>query len=160
MENTSDDVMPLIFESLSEADTAALGAALDLYFSTFHHDFSLPRVRFLTLAQSLEAYHRATMPGKYMADEDYSRGLRQRLSAAIPENDPAISSDFGRAPRSTKESIEQGSTYRVAEETVAYHPLEFAVYGRGKGSCSRCHGALEEIRLGNRSTVFCPRCQV
>ena len=58
------------------------------------------------------------------------------------------------------ESIAQGSTYRVAEETVAYHPLEFAVYGKGKGSCNRCGGALEEIRLGNRSTVFCSRCQV
>ena len=58
-----------------------------------------------------------------------------------------------------RESIDQGSTYRVAEETVAYHPLEFAVYGRGKGVCSSCGGALEEIRLGNRSTVFCPRCQ-
>ena len=58
-----------------------------------------------------------------------------------------------------QESIEQGSTYRVAEETVAYHPLAFAVYGRGKGRCTRCNGALEEIRLGNRSTVYCPRCQ-
>ncbi len=58
-----------------------------------------------------------------------------------------------------EESIEQGSTYRVAEETVAYHPLEFAVYGRGREKCSRCAGTLEEIRLGNRSTVFCSRCQ-
>jgi formamidopyrimidine-DNA glycosylase len=58
-----------------------------------------------------------------------------------------------------QESIQQGSTYRVAEDSVAYHPLEFAVYGRGHGNCSRCNGALEEIRLGNRSTVFCPRCQ-
>ncbi|HXE96859.1 MAG TPA: bifunctional DNA-formamidopyrimidine glycosylase/DNA-(apurinic or apyrimidinic site) lyase [Dongiaceae bacterium] len=58
-----------------------------------------------------------------------------------------------------QESIQQGSTYRVAEDSVAYHPLEFAVYGRGKGSCSHCNGALEEIRLGSRSTVFCPRCQ-
>lgn len=57
------------------------------------------------------------------------------------------------------ESIEQGSTYRVAEETIAYHPLEFNVYGRGKGACTRCGGALEEIRLGNRSTVYCPCCQ-
>ncbi|HEY4744072.1 MAG TPA: bifunctional DNA-formamidopyrimidine glycosylase/DNA-(apurinic or apyrimidinic site) lyase [Desulfuromonadaceae bacterium] len=57
------------------------------------------------------------------------------------------------------ESIDQGSTYRVAEETVAYHPLAFAVYGRGKGNCTRCNGPLEETRLGNRSTVFCPRCQ-
>jgi formamidopyrimidine-DNA glycosylase len=59
-----------------------------------------------------------------------------------------------------QESIEQGSTYRVAEETVAYHPLEFAVYGRRKSVCSSCGALLEEIRLGNRSTVFCPRCQV
>ncbi|AJE02704.1 bifunctional DNA-formamidopyrimidine glycosylase/DNA-(apurinic or apyrimidinic site) lyase [Geobacter pickeringii] len=56
-------------------------------------------------------------------------------------------------------SIDQGSTYRVAEHTVAYHPLDFAVYGRGTGDCTRCGGALEEIRLGNRSTVYCPRCQ-
>jgi formamidopyrimidine-DNA glycosylase len=59
-----------------------------------------------------------------------------------------------------EDSIAQGSTYRVAEESVAYHPLEFAVYGRGTGNCTRCGGALEEIRLGNRSTVYCPRCQV
>jgi len=58
-----------------------------------------------------------------------------------------------------EESIGLGSTYRVAEATVAYHPLEFAVYGRGKEHCTRCNGALEGIRLGNRSTVFCPRCQ-
>ena len=56
-------------------------------------------------------------------------------------------------------SIDQGSTYRVEEETVAYHPLDFDVYGRGKGTCNRCGGALEEIRLGNRSTVYCTRCQ-
>jgi formamidopyrimidine-DNA glycosylase len=59
-----------------------------------------------------------------------------------------------------QESINLGSTFRIAEETASYHPLEFDVYGRGKGNCSRCSGALEEIRLGNRSTVFCPRCQV
>lgn len=58
-----------------------------------------------------------------------------------------------------QESIEQGSTYRVAEDTVAYHPLEFSVYGRGRATCTRCGGALKEIRLGNRNTVFCPRCQ-
>ncbi len=57
------------------------------------------------------------------------------------------------------ESIETGSTYRVAEETVEYHPLEFGVYGRAGEGCRRCGEALEAIRLGNRSTVFCPRCQ-
>lgn len=56
-------------------------------------------------------------------------------------------------------SIEKGSTYRVAEETLGYHPLEFSVYGRSNGVCRACGVALESIRLGNRSTVFCPRCQ-
>jgi formamidopyrimidine-DNA glycosylase len=58
-----------------------------------------------------------------------------------------------------QESIDQGSTYQVAEDTVAYHPLNFEVYGRGEGACTRCGGALEVTRLGNRSTVYCPRCQ-
>lgn len=58
-----------------------------------------------------------------------------------------------------QDSIDSGSTYRVAEETVAYHPLDFQVYGRGSDRCTRCNGVLEAIRLGGRSTVYCPRCQ-
>jgi len=58
-----------------------------------------------------------------------------------------------------QESIDQGSTYRVEESTVAYHPLNFHVYGWGGDSCTGCGGTLEAIRLGNQSTVFCPRCQ-
>lgn len=58
-----------------------------------------------------------------------------------------------------QESIDLGSTYRVEEGTVTYHPLAFDVYGRGQGACTNCGGALEAVRLGNRSTVFCPRCQ-
>jgi formamidopyrimidine-DNA glycosylase len=58
-----------------------------------------------------------------------------------------------------QESIDLGSTYRVEEDTVAYHPLDFEVYGRAHGACTGCGAALEEIRLGNRSTVYCPRCQ-
>jgi formamidopyrimidine-DNA glycosylase len=57
------------------------------------------------------------------------------------------------------ESIDTGSTYQVREETVGYHPLEFGVYGRAGEGCRTCGEALESIRLGNRSTVFCPCCQ-
>ncbi len=57
------------------------------------------------------------------------------------------------------ESIATGSTYRVAEETVGYHPMEFSVYGRSGVACRACGGLLEASRLGNRSTVYCPRCQ-
>lgn len=56
-------------------------------------------------------------------------------------------------------SISEGNTCRVAEETVAYYPQEFKVYGRGGKPCSCCTGPLDEIRLGGRSTVFCRHCQ-
>jgi formamidopyrimidine-DNA glycosylase len=58
-----------------------------------------------------------------------------------------------------EESIGEGSTCRVAEETVAYYPLHFKVYGRGGEACPGCGRPLDEIRLGNRSTVFCRTCQ-
>jgi len=58
-----------------------------------------------------------------------------------------------------EESIGEGSTCRVAEETVAYYPQAFKVYGRGGEPCQGCGKPLEEIRLGGRSTVFCRRCQ-
>lgn len=83
---------------------------------------------------------RPDRPASSLTDADC-----ERLAAAIREV--------------LRESIDQGSTYRVEESAVAYHPLNFAVYGRENGACTRCGGALESTRLGNRSTVYCPRCQ-
>ncbi|WP_298267581.1 bifunctional DNA-formamidopyrimidine glycosylase/DNA-(apurinic or apyrimidinic site) lyase [Geobacter sp.] len=97
--------------------------------------------------------------GNIYANEALFRaGIRPDRSASSLSR-----AECGRLVRTVREvlqsSIDQGSTYRVAEGTVAYHPLAFEVYGRGEGACTRCGGALEEIRLGNRSTVYCPRCQ-
>lgn len=58
-----------------------------------------------------------------------------------------------------EESIAMGSTHRVTAGTVAYHPLALKVYGRGGKPCPVCGAALDETRLGNRSTVFCRTCQ-
>jgi formamidopyrimidine-DNA glycosylase len=56
-------------------------------------------------------------------------------------------------------SIDDGSSFRVAEETVAYYPQDFKVYGRGGKPCYVCKEPLDDIRIGNRSTVFCRTCQ-
>lgn len=56
-------------------------------------------------------------------------------------------------------SLEIGSTYRGKGNKVGYHPLEFDTYGRSGEVCRKCGALLESIRLGNRSTVFCCRCQ-
>ena len=40
-----------------------------------------------------------------------------------------------------------------------YFKQSLHVYGRGGEPCTRCGGKLQEIRLGQRSTVYCRRCQ-
>jgi len=40
-----------------------------------------------------------------------------------------------------------------------YFKHELAVYGRGGASCCNCGRTLKEIRLGQRTTVYCSHCQ-
>jgi formamidopyrimidine-DNA glycosylase len=40
-----------------------------------------------------------------------------------------------------------------------YFQQSLLVYGRGQEPCKRCGAALQEVRLGQRSTVFCRGCQ-
>lgn len=40
-----------------------------------------------------------------------------------------------------------------------YFRQALGVYGRGGEACPLCRGSLREVRIGQRSTVFCPRCQ-
>ncbi|MEE8060118.1 MAG: bifunctional DNA-formamidopyrimidine glycosylase/DNA-(apurinic or apyrimidinic site) lyase [Pseudomonadales bacterium] len=60
-------------------------------------------------------------------------------------------------------AIEQGGTslrdFVGGDGKPGYFKQELQVYGRGGESCKRCNGLLIEIRLGQRSTVFCRRCQ-
>ena len=72
-----------------------LRPALDLYMSTVYHPEQLVRVRFLTLAQCIEAYHRVTAGGKYMPDDEYNDGLKNILLNALPAqlHDPAVVGD-------------------------------------------------------------------
>lgn len=40
-----------------------------------------------------------------------------------------------------------------------YFQQELWVYGRGGEFCRQCGSSLREIRLGQRASVYCPRCQ-
>ena len=61
------------------------------------------------------------------------------------------------------EAITEGGTtlkdYSNAEEAPGYFKKKLEVYGRGKQECFNCEKELKEIRLGNRSTVYCTNCQ-
>lgn len=60
-------------------------------------------------------------------------------------------------------AIKQGGTtlrdFSQSDGKPGYFKQELLVYGRGGQPCSLCETVLNEIRLGQRSTVYCPNCQ-
>lgn len=60
-------------------------------------------------------------------------------------------------------SITQGGTtlrdFVGGDGKPGYFAQQLLVYGRGGQACKNCATTLKEIRLGQRSTVYCPRCQ-
>ncbi len=60
-------------------------------------------------------------------------------------------------------AIKQGGTtlkdFSQADGKPGYFAQQLLVYGRGGQPCVSCSTVLTEIRLGQRSTVFCPCCQ-
>ena len=81
--------------------------------------------------------------------DSLSRPRADRLHAAIREV-------LARA-------VERGGTtlrdYSNALGETGHFQLEAAVYGRAGQPCVRCATPLRQIRQGQRSTYFCPRCQ-
>ena len=61
------------------------------------------------------------------------------------------------------DAIEQGGTtlrdFVGGDGKPGYFKQQLEVYGRGGEPCVRCEATLREVRLGQRSTVYCPRCQ-
>jgi len=60
-------------------------------------------------------------------------------------------------------AIEQGGTtirdYINSEGQSGHFQQKLNVYGRTKQPCQNCQTPIEEIRLGQRSTFYCPKCQ-
>lgn len=60
-------------------------------------------------------------------------------------------------------SIQQGGTtlrdFVGSDGKPGYFRQELLVYGKAGQSCTQCSSLIKEIRLGNRSTFFCSKCQ-
>lgn len=55
-----------------------------------------------------------------------------------------------------------GTTIRNFSDSAGkpgYFKQQLWVYGRKLQACKKCESLLKELRLGQRSTVFCPKCQ-
>lgn len=61
------------------------------------------------------------------------------------------------------EAIRQGGTtlkdFTSADGKPGYFVQQLQVYGRGGQPCFHCHTLLTEVRMGQRTTVFCSHCQ-
>ena len=61
------------------------------------------------------------------------------------------------------EAIRVGGTtlrdFTGGDGEPGYFKQSLSVYGRGGETCVKCSADLKEIRLGQRSTVYCGRCQ-
>ncbi len=51
------------------------------------------------------------------------------------------------------------SDYRDARGRPGRNQLSLAVYQRQDQACPKCGGVVERVRVGGRSSHFCPRCQ-
>ena len=62
-----------------------------------------------------------------------------------------------------KQAIEAGGTtlrdFTNSSGDPGYFKQSLNVYGRGGSSCRTCKTNLKEIRISQRSTVYCPSCQ-
>jgi formamidopyrimidine-DNA glycosylase len=60
-------------------------------------------------------------------------------------------------------AIERGGTtlrdFVAPDGAPGYFELELQVYGRAGLPCHGCGGLLRDVRLGQRASVWCPRCQ-
>jgi len=60
-------------------------------------------------------------------------------------------------------SIEQGGTtlrdFVGGDGKPGYFKQQLLVYGRGGEACSECGKILKEVRMMDRTTVYCVACQ-
>jgi formamidopyrimidine-DNA glycosylase len=101
--------------------------------------------------------------GNIYADEILFESRLHPLRRAS-ELGPAELRELGRAMRGVlRRAVRQGGStirdFSDCEGVAGEFQLEFKAYGRTGEPCRRCGRPIERIRLGQRSTHFCPLCQ-
>ena len=104
--------------------------------------------------------------GNIYSDEIlWTAGLRHDRAS-----DSLTSQEVRRLYRAMVETLQDAVKYRgssIADEQyvdlfgeIGQYQTHHNVYGREGQACSRCRSTIERIKIGNRSSFFCPGCQV
>ena len=104
--------------------------------------------------------------GNIYSDEIlWSAGLRHDRSS-----DSLTSQEVRRLYRAMVETLQDAVKYRgssIADEQyvdlfgeIGQYQTHHNVYAKGGQACSRCRSTIERVKLANRSSFFCPGCQV
>lgn len=104
--------------------------------------------------------------GNIYSDEIlWTAGLRHDRSS-----DSLTSQEVRRLYRAMVETLQDAVKYRgssIADEQyvdlfgqIGQYQTHHNVYAREGQACSRCRSTIERVKIGNRSSFFCPGCQV
>ena len=77
---------------------------------------------------------------------------RQRLEKLVSEIKKVLSYAINRGGTTLRDFV-------GGDGKPGYFQQELYVYGRKGAPCRRCGATLKEVRLGQRSSVFCAECQ-
>jgi hypothetical protein len=112
----------------------------NLYFSTLYNPQVYSELKFLTLAQAVETYHRRVFGGKYQTDEQYLDGLYRTLVSALPAD---IDRDFRDSLKNGKLRYANEYSFRKRLELLTAHVAKIV--------------PLTFIESGNRQKEFAQR---
>lgn len=101
--------------------------------------------------------------GNIYADEALWRGRLHPLTPAGELSEPEAIRLHRGVRTALREGIEAGGTtfsqYRNAEGESGDYQRQLRVFQRTGEDCFRCGQTIERMKVGGRSTHFCPRCQ-
>ena len=98
----------------------------------------------------------------YANEALFSAGIRPtRAAGRLTKKNCATLVDEIR--RILQHAIDQGGTtlrdFVNGDGKPGYFEQQLNVYGRGGQACKQCGSLLKQIRQGQRTTVYCSRCQ-
>ena len=131
----------------------------------FHGDYLFERARGKSVAVKTFLMDGGVVVGAgniYAAESLFRAGIRPtRPAGKVTRAEYARLA--GRVREVLAEAVEQGGTtlrdFAGADGRSGYFQQDLYVYGREGEPCRVCGSAIKSLRLGNRQSCYCPRCQ-